>query len=175
MFTVPLCYLNNLRTCYWLGSMNLSLYCIILLNIQIVFIVLVNKYRYLKGQTQLTDSCVNTTEQLSHFINYNFNIDRYAATNTHVLLLSFSSIFLGILFYFVWPIREETHKKCFFLVVGQLRFYSPHPNGLVVHFFVFFCLFSLIIAWNGFWQFFFSPIFGLKVPDYFWQILFSNQ
>ena len=38
------------------------------------------------------------------------------------------------------PLREDTHKKVFFLVVGPLRFYPPYTNGLVVHatFFFFF-------------------------------------
>ena len=62
----------------------------------------------------------------------------------------------------------KTHiKRVFFLVVGPLRFYPPYTNGLVVHatFLIFF--FSLIIVWNGFWQFFFFfPIFGLKQPNF---------
>ena len=37
-------------------------------------------------------------------------------------------------------IREDTHKKNVFLVVGPLKFYPPYTNGLVVHatFFLFF-------------------------------------
>ena len=31
------------------------------------------------------------------------------------------------------PVREDTHKKGVFLVVGPLRFYPPYTNGLVVH------------------------------------------
>ena len=30
-------------------------------------------------------------------------------------------------------LREDTHKKRVFLVVGPLRFYPPYTNGLVVH------------------------------------------
>ena len=30
-------------------------------------------------------------------------------------------------------LREDTHKKGFFLVVGPLRVYPPYTNGLVVH------------------------------------------
>ena len=30
-------------------------------------------------------------------------------------------------------VREDTHKKSVFLVVGPLRFYPPYTNGLVVH------------------------------------------
>ena len=30
-------------------------------------------------------------------------------------------------------LREDTHKKVFFLVVGPPRFYPPYTNGLVVH------------------------------------------
>ena len=30
-------------------------------------------------------------------------------------------------------LREDTHKKVFFLVVGPLWFYPPYTNGLVVH------------------------------------------
>ena len=67
-------------------------------------------------------------------------------------------------------LREDTHKKSVFLVVEPLRVYPPYTNVLVVHATFFFNFFSLIIAWNGFWHFFFSPIFGLKM-----QILFSNQ
>ena len=63
-------------------------------------------------------------------------------------------------------IREDTHKKGVFLVVGPLRFYLPYTNGLMVlpPFFSFF--FSLIIAWNGFWQFFlFLPNFWAKTAE----------
>ena len=52
-------------------------------------------------------------------------------------------------------------------MVEPLRFYPPYPNGLVIHatFFLIIHIF-LIIPWNGFWQFFFNPIFGLKQPDF---------
>ena len=30
-------------------------------------------------------------------------------------------------------LREDAHKKVFFLVVGPIRFYPPYTNGLVVH------------------------------------------
>ena len=30
-------------------------------------------------------------------------------------------------------VREDTHKKVFFLVVGPLRFYPPYTNGLLVY------------------------------------------
>ena len=30
-------------------------------------------------------------------------------------------------------LREDTHKKVVFLVVGPRRFYPPNTNGLVVH------------------------------------------
>ena len=62
-------------------------------------------------------------------------------------------------------IREDTHKKVFFLVVGPLRFYLPYTNGLMV-LPPFFLFFSLIIAWNGFWQFFlFLPNFWAKPAE----------
>ena len=35
------------------------------------------------------------------------------------------------MFYLI--LREDTHKKSVFLVVGPLRFYPPYTNGLVVH------------------------------------------
>ena len=55
----------------------------------------------------------------------------------------------------------------FLVVVVSLRFYPPYTNGFLVYATFFFFFFSLIIAWNGFWQFFlFSPIFGLKKPDF---------
>ena len=40
-----------------------------------------------------------------------------------------------IIFLFVFPnlVREDTHKKSVFLVVGPIRFYPPYPIGLVVH------------------------------------------
>ena len=38
----------------------------------------------------------------------------------------------------IHPIREDTHKKKVFLVVGPLRFYPPYTNGLVVHATIFF-------------------------------------
>ena len=56
---------------------------------------------------------------------------------------------MGHLFFFKTPIRlrmsakdvifwtallrEDTHKKKCFLVVGPLEFYPPNTNGLVVH------------------------------------------
>ena len=58
------------------------------------------------------------------------------------------------------PLREDTHKKIVFLLVGSPRFYPPYINGLVVHFF--FSLFSLKRIFTIF--FFFFPIFGLKQP-----------
>ena len=59
-------------------------------------------------------------------------------------------------------LREYTYKKVLLWVVGLLRFYTPYTNGLVVpaSFFS-----SLMKASNGFWQFFLSPIFGLKKQD----------
>ena len=30
-------------------------------------------------------------------------------------------------------LREDTHKKKFFIVIRPLRFYPPYTNGLVVH------------------------------------------
>ena len=46
---------------------------------------------------------------------------------------------------------------------GPLRFYPPYINGLVVHTPFFFSLFfSLIIAWNWCWQFFFLSNFWAK-------------
>ena len=41
-------------------------------------------------------------------------------------------------------IREDTHKKVIFLVVGPLRFYPPYMNGLVVHATCFMCVFPKI-------------------------------
>ena len=35
--------------------------------------------------------------------------------------------------FFLQSIREDTHKKVSFLVVGPIRFYPPYTNGLVVH------------------------------------------
>ena len=67
----------------------------------------------------------------------------------------------------IWHYKGRHTKKKFFLVVGPLRFYPPYTNGLVVHATFFSFFFSLIIAWNGFWQFFlFFPVFGLKQPDF---------
>ena len=59
-------------------------------------------------------------------------------------------------------------KKVSFLVVGPQKFYPPYHNGFVVHATFFFFLFWVLylIVWNGFWQFFFFPIFGLKQPDF---------
>ena len=34
---------------------------------------------------------------------------------------------------YAYCLREDTHKKSVFLVVGPLRFYPPYTNGLVVH------------------------------------------
>ena len=63
-------------------------------------------------------------------------------------------------------LREDTHKKVAFLVVGPLRVYPLYTNGLVVNATFFLVFFSVIIDWNGFWQFFSSsPIYGLKKPD----------
>ena len=64
-------------------------------------------------------------------------------------------------------VREDTHKKSVFLVVGPLRFYPPYTNGLVVHAnFFCFCFFSLIIA--GFCQLFlFLPNFWAKTAGVF--------
>ena len=48
-------------------------------------------------------------------------------------------------------------------MVGPLRFYPPYTNGLVVHAtFFFYLFFSLIIAWNRFWQIFFSNFLAKK-------------
>ena len=64
-------------------------------------------------------------------------------------------------FFFLFVCKgRHAQKKCFFLVVGPLRMYPLYTYGLVVHatFFSLFC--SLIMAWNGFWQFFlFLPNF----------------
>ena len=52
--------------------------------------------------------------------------------------------------------REPTHKKSVFLVVRPLRFYPPY---------IFF--FSLIITWNGFWQYFlFLPNIWAKIAGF---------
>ena len=40
-------------------------------------------------------------------------------------------------------LREDTHKKSVFLVVGPLRFYPPYTNGLVVNATFFFFFFVL--------------------------------
>ena len=37
------------------------------------------------------------------------------------------------IFFSAVSLREDTHKKSFFLVVGPLRFYPPYTSGLVVH------------------------------------------
>ena len=64
-------------------------------------------------------------------------------------------------------VREDPHKKVFFLVVGPLRFYLPYTNGLVVHVTFLFFFFSLIIAWNGCWHFFlFLPNFWTKTAGF---------
>ena len=55
----------------------------------------------------------------------------------------------------VWGYWGDIHKKVFFLVVGPLRFYLPTLMAGPCHFFLFF-FFNIIIAWNGFWHFFFS-------------------
>ena len=63
-----------------------------------------------------------------------------------------------------YVIREDTHKKSFFFwrrTTKVLPFQHQWLSG-PCHFFLFF---SLLKAWNGFWQFFFfSPIFGIKQP-----------
>ena len=71
---------------------------------------------------------------------------------TVVTISYFQQLFLG-----------KTHiKKCFFLVVGPLRYYPPYTNGLVVHTTFFLLFFSLIIVSNGFRQFFFLLQFWAK-------------
>ena len=70
-------------------------------------------------------------------------------------------------------ILAKTHtKKVLFLEVGPLRFYPPYPNGLVVQ--ATFFSFIFIIAWNGFWPFFFTNFFWLKESDFFSENIFSN-
>ena len=59
-------------------------------------------------------------------------------------------------------IREDTHKKSFFLMVGPLRLYPPYTNGLVVHA-------TFFLSYNSLKRiltiFFHSSNFGLKKPD----------
>ena len=42
-------------------------------------------------------------------------------------------------------VREDTHKKSVFLVVGPIRFYPPYTNGLVVHA----TFFSFFLSYNS--------------------------
>ena len=61
-------------------------------------------------------------------------------------------------------LREVTHKKSVFLLVGPLRFNPPYTNGLVVPAIFFF---SLKIDWNRFWQFFiFLPKFWANTSGF---------
>ena len=72
------------------------------------------------------------------------------------------------------PLREDTHKKVFFLVVGPIRFYPPYTNGLVVHatYFFFFIFFSLRITWNGLTIFLSLQFLGKKIQIYRKKVFF---
>ena len=75
-----------------------------------------------------------------------------------------SSLILSL--YHLVCIREDTHKKNIFFLVGPLIFYPPYTNGLVVYA-TFSSFFSLIVARNGFLQFIhFSPNFLAKNPGF---------
>ena len=57
----------------------------------------------------------------------------FCSTDKYERRLAKSKISEALLMLYCSQLREDTHKKVFFLVVGPLRFYPPYTNGLVVH------------------------------------------
>ena len=66
-------------------------------------------------------------------------------------------------------VREDTHKKGVFLVVGPLRSYHPYPKGLVVNTTFFMCVLPNLYH---FAQRLFHTIPPLPMNFYFWVFYF---